>query len=230
MDQTTLPLVTGRFLSALQDMLESQGYPSGQIVVMDVTAGAYLVANPSEGLPRIICSVDPSLTLRVELSELVTPNYVVQELTKTVQSFNFPGKTWVLEDPFSGVVLDEDDAPLEPASVEKLLKESFKTVEELKLTLEYEVVEDVATSGRVVPEEEDLNDETKEIIAFINTRASRSIQSRHLRSVFPKWSKKKCTDRLREMEEQGLVLRGGSWYMLRSKATTGEPDEFVPKQ
>ena len=58
----------------LEDFFIMNGFGKQQIVIMDITAGAYLVTNPSGDLPRVICTSNEKNELKIEYSQLSDTN------------------------------------------------------------------------------------------------------------------------------------------------------------
>ena len=58
----------------LEAIFKKMGFSKQQIVIMDITAGAYLVTNPTGDQPRVICTITNKSELKIEYSQFSESN------------------------------------------------------------------------------------------------------------------------------------------------------------
>ncbi|MHA2362897.1 MAG: hypothetical protein ACXAC7_03000 [Candidatus Hodarchaeales archaeon] len=204
------------FLSEFQKTLEVNKYPTKQVVVMDVTAGIYIVATPpNTDLPRIVSSIDQESVLKIEFNHSLKSKTVSQILELISNRFKFPLISWELIDSQSGILLagehfnqTESSVKFQSSDLSILIK---KHKQADKFNISYNVISSDQSDIKDIFE--GIHEDDKKILEFIRKQPTRSIQSRHLNKIFPKLSKEQRKIKLRTLEKSGYLLRGGSWYM-----------------
>lgn len=228
-DEINLTNVPALFKS-LEKLFLDFGFSQEQLISMDITAGAYLVTNPTGELPRIICALDSENNFRIEYSHILPDTQgnffqVLKELSKHTLTF-VEGE---IIDEMSGSILDDFEHI--PTSLEDyypyfktILKENQEDLQSLKIYLTFSYKEtipqsitgtnakDTLNNNDIIPDQYD--DEKSLILHFIEKRSTRSIQSRHLLELFPKASQNECLQILKEMADQGDIKQAGSWFKL----------------
>ena len=106
-DELTLNKTPPLF-SSLESTFLKLGFTKEQIISMNITAGAYVVTNPSNDLPRIISSIDEQNYFKIEYSHILDTtldklSFVLDELATHNLSF----QEGELVDEQSGSILDD---------------------------------------------------------------------------------------------------------------------------
>ncbi len=105
-DENKSNLSIKSFFQKIKSIFREIGFDQTQIISMDITAGAYIVTNPSGDLPRVICSIDAKNDFKIEYSQFTESNkdkfiYFMNRVLEKNLSFT-EGE---LIDGFSGTIL-----------------------------------------------------------------------------------------------------------------------------
>ena len=201
------------------------GFAKEQIIAMDITAGAYLVANPTGDLPRVICALDGEDNFKLEYSRFTpqTTKYFV-DLVSLLHLYPLIFVEGEVVDESDGSILNDFmDIPPSldsyPEYFRVILDQNNEFLSSLKIYLTFHIEEPLKKeikkkSKQKKPEIPKTQDEQTTILQFITTRPSKSIQSRHLLEIFPDSSKDECLQKLKQIAEQGYIKQAGSWFKL----------------
>ena len=220
--------------SALESTFKKIGFQKEQIISMGITAGSYLVGNPSGDLPRIICALDGDNNFKLEYS-----NFSKTTQTKLLLLLNELAQHSLIF--IEGELVDESDGSILddfneiPKSLfdystyfNQLISENEEYINSLKIYITFNYSEkekdsktkfdpknsiEKVTINKSIKKSNQQDDQSL-ILDFISQRSTKSIQSRHLLELFPNASKNDCLHLLKEMSEQGQVIQRGSWFKL----------------
>ena len=230
-DENTQNFAVKNFFQNIRKVFKNLGFEDSQIISMDITAGAYMVTNPSGDLPRIICSIDMKNDFKIEYSQFSKSNMnkFNRFMTEVVKN-NLPFTEGELIDSSTGTILadmtfdgKQQNDLLEEISLQ--LDDNKEDLTSLKLYLTFQFLE----TSVIKPENEsevklkkeverrsklEIMDETALIIDFISKRTTKCIQSKHLLELFPKATRQECFKKLKGISEQGFLIQSGPWFLL----------------
>lgn len=228
MTDDTTNLQPNKLFQEIESIFKNIGFTKQQIIIMDITAGSYLVTNPTEDLPRVICSLNEQDQLKVEYSEFSTNN--LPKFTSFLSGLRTNSLLLVegeLIDTSSGLNLEEfeidDGADFDYASeLTNIVLEYAETLTSLKFYLTLNATKALKkVSQEVQPHSKEaqakklqFEDEIALIINFISKRTTKSIQSKHLLELYPGLSKKECLQKLKIISERGYLKQSGPWFLL----------------
>ena len=200
--------------SELKECFISMGFTEKQIILMnDITAGDYLVANPSiNNLPRILCLLNVKNILKIECGQIKAQNYsTVRPLFYLNLFKNSNISDYTLIDEASGFILDDSDIDeLSYDKVKSCIEENLEDSNVFKFEFYCEYMDnkesDEKKTSPVSMTTEDI------IIQFMKTK--NNIQSGQLMEIFPDWSKSDALMRLKSMKKKKIILQKGSWFKL----------------
>jgi hypothetical protein len=218
--------------SSLEKVFSKMGFSKEQVVIMDITAGSYIVTNPPSYLPRIICSVNADSNFKFEYSQFHEKNLFHFELfLNELFRHNISFLEGELIDSLSGSILDDfSNISSEYSGIKKHFLNSINLNNEdlsslkiyatFKFNLGNKTKKDTKkilksqSETKIIP---DSDLETKKILRFIENRTSKCIQSRHLLELYPKASKSDCLNKLKTIAKNGYVTQSGPWFILEEK-------------
>ena len=217
--------------TSLESTFLKIGFSKEQVVTMNITAGAYVVTNPSDDLPRIICSIDGQNNFKMEYSHILETtldklSLVLSELSSHDLTF----QEGELVDESSGSILDDfNNIPNSLSHYSQFFKRTItkhnKFLNSLKIYLTFQYIEgSISGSKKTLHKKtnqaanikkKDQENEQSIILEFISQRTTKSVQSRHLLELFPNASKTECLTKLKEIADQGYIKQSGSWFKLK---------------
>lgn len=229
-DENNQNFAVKTFFQDIRKIFKKIGFIDSQIISMDITAGAYMVTNPSGTLPRVICSINVNNDFKIEYSQFSESNMDKFNLFMSIVGINLSFTEGELIDSSTGEILAdmEFDGKQQKELLDEILIQLNDNKEELtnlKLYLTFKF----SDSSVSKPEKEleikaqneaerqtklEAMDETALIIDFISKRTTKCVQSKHLLELYPKATKKECLKKLKGITEQGFLIQSGPWFLL----------------
>ena len=212
-------------LSLFQNFL-SKYYEEESIVIMDVTAGLYLVtADPTK--PRFVVNINNNIektsysTLTVEISAPANHDLLRTTLTDLNKINDLALQHWELCFASGDVIAEKNSLLTSPSlqlqyvDYQNIIRKHNLGIEEIKLGMVYHFVllEDVMKDVQTTVIE-------NAILLFIKDRPTRNVQSKTLLENIDELkgaTKQELALVLKEMEKKGLLHRSGSWYFIDPK-------------
>lgn len=232
-DETTNTNTISLF-KELEAIFKKMGFSKQQIVIMDITAGAYLVTNPTGDLPRVICTITNNNELKVEYSQFSESNVSKFSLllTNLVKD-----KAMLLEgqiiDTLTGSILEdfeiENNVEFDYSKeLTTMVLDNEPVLKSLKLYLTFNITKtsmferkaDKTTKTDIIQSTESklrFEDETLLILDFISRKTTKCIQSKHLLELYPKSTKSECFRKLKIISERGYLTQSGPWFLLNQQ-------------
>ena len=228
MTDDTTNLKPNKLFQEIESIFKKTGYAKQQIITMDITAGSYLVTNPTDDLPRVICSLNEQNQLKVEYSEFSTTT--ITKFTDFLAGLRTNSLLLVegqLVNTSSGSNIEEfeieDGTDFDYASeLTNIVLEYADILTNLKFYLTFDATKALSQfsfdlqshSKESQAKKLEIEDEIALILNFISKKTTKCIQSKHLLELYPESTKKECLQKLKVISERGYLKQSGPWFLL----------------
>lgn len=227
-------LKPNKLFDSINSIFKKIGFAKQQIITMDITAGAYLVTNPTDDLPRVICSLTEDNELKIEYSQFSKSN--LDKFTTFLSGLRTNALLLVegqLVDTSSGSNLEEFEIEGETdfdfaAELLNIVLEYPEILTTLKFYITFDAKHSLVTeqvkgiTSKVDTKDQqnkriEFEDEIAIILNFISKRTTKCIQSKHLLELYPQSTKKECLKKLKLISERGYLTQSGPWFLLNKR-------------
>lgn len=232
-DETT-NLKPIKLFQNIESIFKEIGFKKQQVVTMDITAGSYLVTNPTDDLPRVICSLNEENQLKVEYSDFSKTNIPKFSLfLADLRNNSLHLLEGQLVNASSGSNIEEFEIEEGSdfdysAELTNIVLEYTEIITNLKFYLTFDAKNAIidqlnennisrANSKEEITKRLEFEDEIALILNFISKKSTKCIQSKHLLQLYPESSRKECLQKLKTITERGYLTQSGPWFLLNKK-------------
>lgn len=235
MSDETTNLKPSVLFKELETVFKKIGFAKQQIVNMDITAGAYLVTNPTGDLPRVICTTNEKNELKIEYSQLTETNLKSFSFFMTnLRNNHMLLKEGQIIDTTTGSIIEDFEIEGEndfdySQELTNMILETKELIKSMKFYLVFLItkaslldiqadLETKAVKTENLEAKLQFEDDTALILDFISNRATKCVQSKHLLELYPKSTKSECFKKLKKLTEKGYLTQSGPWFLLPQRS------------
>lgn len=219
----------------LERVLSDIGFKKDEIIIMNqITAGDYLVANPSKNtFPRILSLFNNECELKIECGKITVNNFKKTKLLLDSSIMHSQITDYVMIDELTGYILDDFKEINKQSDlitfkrITAVINANKKDTSIFKFEIFFnfynsQELRDLEEIPKIIKQKKLIPDKQTKIsfnlvLNYIKDNNKKNIQSKSLIHIFPNLEKREYLSILKQMEKEKLLERKGSWFKLKIK-------------